>query len=658
MLLIMRSFLSAETSFNPFHWKVAEKPAEAAVSLEASFDVVLPTEHISWESEFYFNDLQKLSLEKTVGLLPEFKKRIEKDALSFFKEFGAFQSIISYPNYSPFGIEGGYSSSDVVERCIAFAKLQERLGLPAERAWLDVDVQKHIRNWMLDKRVQPDSWVISFSPRGTELEGYPGKELKYYNCLHPCRREQDLSTTFTQYDSWDTTDQLEDLQRSLAAKGTLVEVPIKHRDPTVEHQLLARYVVLPPGALRPPLPGKYTSDELTEMVMLNKETWAENPDVISPKIQEEKLARTTSALSQLVAQEFEKIVTAQLYEKSGLKDPKKASAELNLLVQTIRLAMKRWSHDSAENINEKDKKLTEMASPEYMAELIKAWKAECKAAEGTATEQDQALLTQFKLSVTLPDLSPIHRAASLAHCIAGTPVSLGMQISQLQNLSLNGVNGLSINGIAFNEQERSKYLEDLKRMIRIEVHGEVWYVPTDYLADPGCYWDPELKCVVGPCGIPLSQDPYAQTEAEYTFLLNQLMNDEFASDSELNVSQKQSAISLLDSLQVKLCKASIGLDSLINNNFAISDAHMLGPFLQELHQEMSNSDNPLYFLKRTVRTLVVTNQQHVIEILEEECTTDYSQDVEVDDIDLENAQTAFSEPASETVLSEEIEEHA
>lgn len=651
----MRSFLSAETSFNPFNWKIAEKPAEPIVSTELFPEVVLPTEHISWESEFYFNDLQKLSLEKTLAHLPEFKKRIEKDALSFFKEFGAFQSIISYPNYTPFGIEGGYSSSDVVERCIAFAKLQESLGLPAERAWLDVDLQKQIRNWMLDKKIQPDSWIISFSPRGTVKEGYPGEEEKYYNCIHAVRCENDLSRTFTQYDSWDTNEQFAELQNILGSKGRLVQVPIKHSDPATAHELLSRYVLLPPGALKPPLPGKYTSDALTEMVMRNKETWAENPDVISPKIQEEKLKRTTTALAKLVSQEFEKIVTAQLYEKSGMKDPKKASTELNLLVQTIRLAMKRWSHDCAENIDEQNKILTEMASPEYLAELIRTWKAECKAAAGTASEEDHRVISQFKLSVTLPDLSPIHRAASLAHCIAGTPVSLGMQISQMQGLSLNGVNGISINGIAFSEQERSKYLEDLKRLVRINVHGEVWYVPADYLADPGCYWDAEQNCVMGPCGIPLNQDPYAQTESQYNFLLNQLMNEEFATDSDLNVTQKQSAISLLESLRLKLCKASIGLDSLINNNFAITDTHKLGPFLQELHQEMSNSDNPLYFLKRTVRTLVVNNQQHFIEILEEECSTDYSQE-DAEETDLENAKSAFVEPVTQIEEQEQIEE--
>jgi hypothetical protein len=123
----------------------------------------------------------------------------------------------------------------------------------------------------------------------------------------------------------------------------------------------------------------------------------------------------------------------------------------------------------------------------------------------------------------------------------------------------------------------------------------------------------------------------------------------------LNVTQKQSAISLLESLRLKLCKASIGLDSLINNNFAITDAHKLGPFLQELHQEMSNSDNPLYFLKRTVRTLVVNNQQHVIEILEEECSTDYSPE-DTEETDLENAKSAFVEPVVQVEEQEQIQE--
>ncbi|MDQ5950999.1 MAG: hypothetical protein QG639_276, partial [Patescibacteria group bacterium] len=153
--------------------------------------MVSPREPVSWQSGTYLNELRLMPHEQTATFLPEIRRRVKQDAFSYLKEFGAFQTVISYDTYTEFGIDGGYSSTDTVQRCINFARYQELLGRPTERAWLDVDLQKEVRSWQQDKSVPPGSYLITCSPRGDVDESYPGLENKYYNCIYVACRKAD-----------------------------------------------------------------------------------------------------------------------------------------------------------------------------------------------------------------------------------------------------------------------------------------------------------------------------------------------------------------------------------------------------------------------------------------------------------------------------------
>lgn len=415
-------------------------------------------ELISWQSGNYFNDIRSLPKENVSHFLPELKRRVKQDAFSFLKEYGAFQTVISYDNYSPFGIAEGYTTSTTVDRCINFAHCQELLGRPSERAWLDVDLQKALADWMRDDTIIPGSLCISFSPRGTVDEGYPGQDSKYYDCIYFSCRKEDGSNSFKQISSWDSNDQLIELQNILATKGKLNQVPIKHAQPPIEHQILSKYITLPPGSL--------STAELMALVYRHQDSWTINPDEISPKIAEDLIESTLQNLSEAIAQEFEQLVETEFLTANSSTN---LDQKLDNLIEIFRDAVKRWSHDSASNFNETNKKLVELSSPESIKTLIEAWKAQCRIKDGSPSPEDHQTLSSFQSLVSLPSSSPIHKAASLAHCIAGTPASISAKMMQVQG-------GVEIGGLRANLLTRNK-LESLIGKERAKL------------------WKPDTKCI-------------------------------------------------------------------------------------------------------------------------------------------------------------------
>lgn len=388
--------------------------------------IASPREPVSWQSGNYLNELRLMPRERASSFLPEIRRRIKQDSFSYLKEFGAFQNVISYDTYTEFGIDGGYSSTDTVQRCINFARYQELLGRPAERAWLDVDLQKEVRSWQQDKSLPPGSYLIFFSPRGEVDESYPGLEAKYYNCIYVACRKEDGTSSFKQIHSWDSSDQLMMLQQQWGNKGTLHEVPIKHKKPTTEHVILSRYVTLPPEVT--------TFQNLFNEAYQHKPSWEIDPDKISPKIAEDIINSNLILLADALASEFEKTIAASLILSDTLPDY--LNQELDGLLEIFRDAVKRWAHDSASNIGEKNKKLTDLSSPEAIAQMVETWKSKMKINRGSATQEDKQRVNKFQALIQLPANSPIHQAASLAHCIAGTPLSLSTQLAQLQNVEL------------------------------------------------------------------------------------------------------------------------------------------------------------------------------------------------------------------------------
>ena len=257
-------------------------------------------------------------------------------------------------------------------------------------------------------------------------------------------------------------------------------------------------------------------------------------------------------------------------------------------------------------------------------ELEEVWLAEVALDEGKAlSASQQSLLSKFKNVTKLNPGLPLKGMMSWGHCLAGSPFSMSAQVLKMNGLKMNAI-GMNAGGLenglaALNTQEKDQLAAELAQLTRITVNEEVWYVPADYLDEPGCYWDEAQDCVVGPCGIPLSQDSLARTEAEFDTLMKYLVKQDFANDPELDVEQKISAIHLYDLLENKLCKSSIGIDGWINNNIAVTETDDLGEKLRALHEQMESNSNPLLYLYTTVRDLIVDNQKEEIDEYIKEC---------------------------------------
>lgn len=533
---------SPETATLPQPAESIEAPSviptfwESQIITDAALNIESPRKFTSWQSGLYLNELRQVPKHKIHGFLPELKQRVRQDAFSFLKEFGAYQRDISYDDYSEFGIEGGYSSSDTVERCKRFVHYQQVLGRPVERALIDVDVQTGVRSWIKDTTIMPGSLCIVTSPRGTEDDGYPGLKPDFYNCIYIFYKKENGSTVFRQVHNWDNNEQLLALQETLAKKGTLQQVSTRKKNPPKEYILLSRYITLPPEAI--------SAKELESLLYQNKSTWTIDADALTPKIESTLLNLTLSKLADTIADEFiNKIVAAQALTN---KLPESLNQEMDDLIEIFRDAVNRWSHDNAENINEKQKQLTDLTSPEKINNLIQAWRAKTNIKKGIATQEDKHVFDNFQSLVNLPVASPLHQAASMAHCIAGTPLSLTNQLSMLQAPEL-------FSAIQTGNVTRSQ-LEQLIGKDR----AALWHHGT--CANPDC----KFEGLVGECNLCIKCE---MNPAGLESAFNSLQSKKANFLDSLSDEDKNEAKELLDQLYDRFFKKTISFEELINNDF-------------------------------------------------------------------------------------------
>lgn len=465
-------------------------------------------QHTLWNSEQYF-DVRAASNPEYLAAL---EARLTQDLTSFFDEYSFLRAAVVY-EYGPTGMRGGYTQtlSEVTTR---FLEHMQQQGRPLARASAEVMASLAIEQWMKQHpHSQKPERIVTISPRGTEAELYPGLDEKNYIFVNVFEKN-DTSFFLRQYRSYDPNSQLPNLQERLAATAPdsgYIEQLATDQKLNSDHQTITRVVHVPSSV---PL------EQIEAAVYTHKEAWPINIDRELPhvpsRLRVHELERTTAYCRSLF-HELAQDHALPLHEK------KEAFTEL---IQLVRTALLKWTEDHATNYHESTE---EMLQYHLDLDLItQSWRIKLKERTGAELEETEyAVLSQFNQVTQLSNLLPLQEAASWAHCIVGTPQSLLLQSVMNSSGIFTPTSALDFRSFIsqMSAQERSRLAESIQSYVQVSVGGEIWYVPASYLAEPGCFYDEESGLVMGPCGVPLKDDPLAYTAEQFAALTAALAED-------------------------------------------------------------------------------------------------------------------------------------
>ncbi len=143
------------------------------------------------------------------------------------------------------------------------------------------------------------------------------------------------------------------------------------------------------------------------------------------------------------------------------------------------------------------------------------WRLACKKITGQQlNQQEQQHAKQLQQRYQLNPSLPLQKISHLNFCLPRFNLARNLQIHTGQGLS--NLQGLELNQFL----RKQKY-------ITLKLAGQEWKVPASYLKGKGCYENGGVA--YGPCGIPLAQDPYAITLADYQQLLDRQRSEKKSS---------------------------------------------------------------------------------------------------------------------------------
>ncbi len=535
-------------------------------------------EHTLWNSDHYFDADSASDAEHLAAV----EARLTQDLTSFFDEYSFLRAAVLY-EYGPTGMRGGYTQtlSEVTTR---FLEHLQQQGRPVTRAAVEVTASLAIEHWMKQHpHTQKPERIITISPRGTEAELYPGLDEKNYIFINVFEKNN-TSFFLRQYRSYDTNSQLPDLQKRLVAVAPqtgYIEQLSEDTHLHPDHQTITRVVHIPHSV---PLA------DIEAAVYSHKKAWPVDIDRELPhvpsRLRVHELERTT-AYCRTVFRELVLNQDLELLEKS---------AAFTELVQLVRAALLKWTEDHASNYHQTTE---EMLQYHLDLDLItQSWRIKLKERKGAQLEvTEQAVLTQFNQVTQLSSLLPLQEAASWAHCIVGTPQSLLLQSVMNSSGIFTPTSALDLRSFIshMSAQERTKLAESIQSYVRITVAGEVWYVPSSYLAEPGCFYDEKSGMVMGPCNIPLKDDPLAYTSQQFDALTAALAEDP-KKTLELLDQQSQSQVKeVYVWLLQELVVPSAALDSILLGDIVKPELDTRHELLS-LRAATAHSTNPLTYL--------------------------------------------------------------
>lgn len=596
----MRSFLSPESpALQPFQkekstsltpkWLETLAQGLQGLSKESLFK---KPEFITWGSERYFAAYGISQEAESQQLVTN---QLTADLTSFFDEYAFLRASVVY-KYNQHGMQNGYSEkvSEIAHNFVA--KLEEQ-GRPAERAKLEESVAGYVEAWMGSERVQVGERLMFISPRGSQEELYPGLDERNYVFVNIYEKTES-GFLFRQYRSYDPNKKLPDVLATVAASssGQLQRItPAAVTHPDHETIVTAAHI-----------PASQALENLERIIYTNKAKWRSDIDRDLPNLPELQAQQEQQKMLSFCLSEFSELANTDLPHEQKV-------AAFDLLITTAKKALLKWVENHALNYDPEKQQTFEI----NYDELKIAWQIGVKKAKGEKLEkEEQNVLKKATALLTLNPTLPLKSAASWAHCITGTPFSLiKLQPNLLQLSSMD----LRAGGAGFallSFEEKTEMLSDLQGYIPVDVNGERWFVPAEYLTGKGCYYDEDLGVVMGPCGLPLSEDPYALRESDYFALLSQLRMPEYSAELEkLSFTERIRVTTLYHSLQEQLFVHTASLERILFHDIFVQNS-ALPEELRVLRQEIGPTVNPLGALLQHLITLQLNDKTEELEALQ------------------------------------------
>ncbi|MEX0896427.1 MAG: hypothetical protein WDZ94_05875 [Patescibacteria group bacterium] len=429
----MRSFLFSERPFShdaagtaPSITRVAKKN-QGKDSKVISFSEFLNRKQRKtasradvWKTSFYLDRAQfenpTTSLNKTDTLL-QLKNELAVDLKSLFDEHVA-QRLNNNYDYGPTGMRNGYTET-MSQIALNHVEYLRKAGLSTVRAKQEYAVAQTVEAWMAAVDSE-EKFLVWVSPRGVELEGYPGTDPENYVLINVCERTGKHSFLLRQFRSYDLNVDLPQLQENIAntCQGRIADVPNTNQQHP-ELPIISRLLYLPNDT---PL------SEITSCIYQNKENWVVAIDEKLPDIPLEAYQVEQAKLTDYCLDEFEKV-----YGDSTLSADQISSLYDGLIQLTIQKLAK-WVDDHAQNYEHRIEQPYQL----NLTELDEAWQVRRKELLGNAlTKQERSVLDHFATASQLAAGSPMGRLMSMAHCVVGTPFSTALRPDIFQALQIN-----------------------------------------------------------------------------------------------------------------------------------------------------------------------------------------------------------------------------
>ncbi len=526
--------------------------------------LISPAKPSLWSSRRYFSKQLLRSEEDSPNERTIVKNQLQADLRSFFDEYAALKAQVIY-QYGSCGIRHGYTES-MSQIATNFYQALAEQNRPTARAELEVAVAETIEQWMTDTSVTTRDAVgekmVTISPRGLEMEGYPGLDQKNYVFVNIYEKTND-GFLLWQFRNYEKNQDLPKLQDALLKIESSVRLSALERanfqlsPETITAGHLSSRVDLRTIDTIIQLPAAVQIQQLLTVLFANQMNWPINIHRDLPELNADQYQHQLARIVEFCLHQFDNLLNLACND---------ASQQFDVLIDLSRQAFLKWVEDHAENYNHNQKFNYDLD----LNQLNLVWQVQIqtKAGQHLPDKSWSSLIKSFSEDTKLNPSLPLNQAASWAHCIAGTPMSTFNNPSLMQAMHMNQ---LSINQLA--------------EVIGAE-RAKLWHI--------GVCRQCGQTTMVGECSICLSCE---------LKLGNQTTEDVFANlqseiTADLSLKEKQKADQLFNILAGIFLRSSINpgqwlLGDVLDPNAAVDD-------WREIADRVKSSLNPLKELEHVV----------------------------------------------------------
>ncbi|MBP7768676.1 hypothetical protein KA082_02475 [Candidatus Woesebacteria bacterium] len=530
-------------------------------------------------------------------------RQIKADIEPFIDEYSFLRASVVY-EYDQNGVRNGYTES-MSEIAHNFVEKMRTIGAPADRAFLEEKVAIYIEKWMANQTLAVGERLLCISPRGSQEELYPGLDQRHYVFVNIFEKT-DNGFLLRQYRNYEPNKKLPHLQLAIATQtGGVINSIVTSDSRNPDHALIASAIHLDEHV---------DLATVTTVLYANKQSWPIDIDRDLPHLNLNEMDRIKQTMSDFCIKKFDELLQEPMSVENKI-------TEFDQLIMLIKKAVLKWSETHASNYTLENKEIFELD----LAEIEDSWKIQRKKARGEQLEKDEhSKLNTFLQSTQLDFSLPLKSAASWAHCISGSPLSLMKVANSIQSASFGGIalEGGSLQLLTSKEKE--VLLTQLEQLVCIQVHGEVWYVPADYCENPGCYWDEKQQSVVGPCGIPLNLDSYAMNQETYNQLQERLQLEEYLGATELSTQGRTKIIALFSAIVHALIIGKASLEQNLLGDILIQENKVPQQLLEVYLLATQSIQNPYIIILSYITGLIKNSKTSKIEEIEESLPTSFS----------------------------------